>query len=428
MLKIYNEKDKNRLVVAEEINSVSGGKTDFREKMLLNNHIEGVLSPNVSIVNHEKIYTYDTEGFLTLEALCQRESIGEKNLKKILSGIATTVIKGEKYMLDNKDFILSPEHLFFSEDENPVLAYCPGYARPFREQMGNLAEYLMNRIDYHEQDAVIIIYTIYMKSREDGFGVRELQSFLENGVPDKVKDGMVRGEKVREEKIYLPERSRGLFDPVSRQQELHYEYNSGPKTDVKEEKITGIGNRMITVIITAVLTLILMFAAFKMKLLTGKDGKTDIMKCAAVFFAGAGVSFYFSRKLAGKNEILTKKKSIEAIAVEPPDEATELLFDPGNMMEITGCTLVSDSHPTIIIQNFPFYIGKDEEHMDYCLRAPGISRYHLKVDRIDGKITACDLNSTNGSYLNGEKLEPNRPKGISNGDEIRLGNCIYHVR
>lgn len=51
----------------------------------------------------------------------------------------------------------------------------------------------------------------------------------------------------------------------------------------------------------------------------------------------------------------------------------------------------------------------------------GVSRRHGRITRRDGQWYIEDLNSTNGTYVNGIQLSPNEPTAINPGDYLRLG-------
>jgi hypothetical protein len=51
----------------------------------------------------------------------------------------------------------------------------------------------------------------------------------------------------------------------------------------------------------------------------------------------------------------------------------------------------------------------------------GVSRRHLKIARSGDRYTIEDLNSTNFTLLNRNRLEPGRPAPLADGDEIRAG-------
>jgi hypothetical protein len=59
----------------------------------------------------------------------------------------------------------------------------------------------------------------------------------------------------------------------------------------------------------------------------------------------------------------------------------------------------------------------------------GVSRRHASIVRRDtGTLSLVDQDSDNGTYLNGQKLVPNQPRILRDGDEIRLGHLVLYVR
>lgn len=57
----------------------------------------------------------------------------------------------------------------------------------------------------------------------------------------------------------------------------------------------------------------------------------------------------------------------------------------------------------------------------------GVSRMHATLDAHAHPPTLADMGSANGTYLNGQKLLPNQPRALRNGDEIRLGRLVARV-
>ena len=59
----------------------------------------------------------------------------------------------------------------------------------------------------------------------------------------------------------------------------------------------------------------------------------------------------------------------------------------------------------------------------------GVSRHHAAIIRRDtGSLSLVDQESDNGTYLNGQRLIPNQPRILRDGDEIRLGHLVLYVR
>ena len=63
------------------------------------------------------------------------------------------------------------------------------------------------------------------------------------------------------------------------------------------------------------------------------------------------------------------------------------------------------------------YIGKNAEN-DYVINAPTVSRKHAVITVDDnGTVTIKDLNSTNGTYVNGERVTQ---KTLHEGDIVTV--------
>jgi hypothetical protein len=51
----------------------------------------------------------------------------------------------------------------------------------------------------------------------------------------------------------------------------------------------------------------------------------------------------------------------------------------------------------------------------------GISRRHLMIRNVENVFEVTDLASTNGTWMNEERLVPNKPYQLKNGAQVRLG-------
>lgn len=57
----------------------------------------------------------------------------------------------------------------------------------------------------------------------------------------------------------------------------------------------------------------------------------------------------------------------------------------------------------------------------------GVSRIHAAICRSDDTLTLVDMGSANGTHLNGQRLVPDQPRILRDGDEIRLGRLVAHI-
>ena len=66
--------------------------------------------------------------------------------------------------------------------------------------------------------------------------------------------------------------------------------------------------------------------------------------------------------------------------------------------------------------------------VECVLMDDSISRIHARFEKVGDTIQMTDMNSTNGTYKNGLRLQPHETVEIEPGDEIRFGNLNYCYR
>ncbi|MBZ0298392.1 MAG: FHA domain-containing protein [Anaerolineae bacterium] len=57
----------------------------------------------------------------------------------------------------------------------------------------------------------------------------------------------------------------------------------------------------------------------------------------------------------------------------------------------------------------------------------GVSRRHASLALENSQLNLWDLGSSNGTYLNGNKLTPHQPIMVRDGDEVRLGQMVLRL-
>ena len=105
------------------------------------------------------------------------------------------------------------------------------------------------------------------------------------------------------------------------------------------------------------------------------------------------------------------------------DEKTVLLKSPRASGGSGGYPILRyDDGRHIIIRRFPFIMGKMKTRVDEVIDGEGISRIHAMIKEQDRRYYISDLNSLNGTGLNGRLLEANETAEISSGDVISLAD------
>ena len=79
----------------------------------------------------------------------------------------------------------------------------------------------------------------------------------------------------------------------------------------------------------------------------------------------------------------------------------------------------------IRFENVPALIGRALEEVDVCLSDLRVSRIHARIDYKNGQVVIVDMNSSNGSYRNGEKLKSGEAYSLHAGDIIKLADFEF---
>ncbi|MBO6158464.1 MAG: FHA domain-containing protein [Firmicutes bacterium] len=72
-----------------------------------------------------------------------------------------------------------------------------------------------------------------------------------------------------------------------------------------------------------------------------------------------------------------------------------------------------------------FRIGKDSKHVDYALKNAAISRTHAEIITRDGNYYLYDLKSSNGTYIEEERIPAQKEIQIYGGTTIQLANEAF---
>lgn len=79
------------------------------------------------------------------------------------------------------------------------------------------------------------------------------------------------------------------------------------------------------------------------------------------------------------------------------------------------------------MKKFPWIIGSMEKQCDTVVDSCLISHLHACIIKVDDEYYIEDMNSTNGTYVNGERLIMNSKRKLSAGDTVTLAATSYVV-
>ncbi len=136
-----------------------------------------------------------------------------------------------------------------------------------------------------------------------------------------------------------------------------------------------------------------------------------------------------------KRDILSDIKPDILPEIEPvKPKPSGFLKVPDSLMpgpQVTASMrLIALDAPTrlqINITKAEFYIGRRETNDGVVSYNSMIGRTHCKVIRNGEQYLIVDLQSVNGTYVNGVRLQSGSPASVKNGDIVRLANSDFQV-
>ncbi|MBQ9768105.1 MAG: FHA domain-containing protein [Lachnospiraceae bacterium] len=362
-------------------------KATYEEEMIRKAMPTGVL-PMVK-AEREECYKYEVTGRKTLAMTFERVPMNAEQVQKVLQGILSVLEHAAEYLLDEACFVLQAEHIYLSIPEYEVtLCYYPDYHVPFLEQMGKLFELLLNRVDYREEKAIALVYALYMQLQEPDMTSERLKKKLEE---QQEKEGP------QKESMQLEEQK---CDYAEKKSVIRRE---GLPEKRKEQE--GKGKK-------------------KMSLLE------RLRKDSSFLRQPVPVKKSLTEEGIRELQIWETKECPQtpAYVMEPAPEWGLQHTRVISVKKDVGCpTLVSEqSGKTIELTKFPFYIGSLSGYADYVVENDTVSRFHAKFLKQGEEVYLMDLNSTNGTKVNGRLLNVQESVKLSSGDCVTFAETEYY--
>lgn len=418
-------------------------------KMLCDNPIKGLLSLSLHVFNGEKELYYDISTKQPLNVLYEKREMKKEDLEKLFLGLKAALRNLEEYLLDIERLVIKSEYIYIhSADESINLLYYPCEREEFEKEVYEFAEYILDRINNEDQQAVVYAYGFYRYIKEEQ---GDLSEALERLLGEKeIKQDETAMESEEEE-------SKNTDNPWN-----DMDFYADEEEVMENQKLEK-GNekrkyyQIMRMAFFMVLGLggigILAFSAWKYSLNWENvfSQRESIVGSGlfAVSVAGA-VLFHFmdfwQKKQQEKAEENPDEKEMEAFVKENPIEisyeevAEEVLSAKAAQESFYETVLLQENcyheqriltgrirgrQKQIDLSAFPFIIGKSKEQADYVLEDSSVSRIHARFTLRDDIVYLTDLNSTNGTCKNGVRLEPNELVMLEADDEITFGRLTF---
>lgn len=456
----------------------------YQYKILTSGKIAEILKCSVRYINGCTYYYYDISSRTTLDSLYRGKAMSYAQVKDFLWQIHGIYEKLAGYFMDEAGLVLLPEHIYYDiTDKKYIGLYYPDY-RPDESNIYKvLTDFLLEHIDTEDRNLAEKIYRLCELAEESCFFTEDALRILEeNEEPakatiqgavweensDPANDKTETSDIVRDfSEIKEYERKqpkRNPFYPVFAILSVLaiagaiVFYSLFELTQREEIIIYGVIAAMGICVLLCIMGILAdsrkkaptdresgreteeeYFSDFNEELYREPEGKqsADYPTDAGIPSLDQVISRDMDLEMAGYTPVFTRTghddnrllRSVKSSYAEDIDNYGDtVFFDEGAVREYKLYAIDKKNKSHIELKQFPCTIGKMAGCVDHVLPDNSISRIHARFDIQGEKVLMTDMNSTNGTYKNGLRMQPQETVEIEPGDEVRFGNLNYCYR
>lgn len=441
---------------------------NYLRSMLANNRIEGIVKCSVRNVNGEVYLYYDISSKITFENLYQGKKMSYEQVRDFFSQIDMIYRNLGQFFMEERGLMMRPDCIFYDFTSKKYFGlYYPIANLQSENPYELLMDYFLNHIDTGNQKLADIVYQIYEMSESPFFSMTDALAFFDE--PEDIKEVVtvidndpVFGARSIAETDTIDGNAVESIEMGNENYYAHHEVEG--QTEKKKNTIyyavfsivsaCGIGavfwiynnyeltprELMMLMCCMAVMGLCLVFSLAQV-LLSGRrmqkkeqeelellrdieDEFREESNVALQNVLDKNMGMTFAGNVRGTNARLIHNEQ------EHDESYSKTIFMDVKKqeMEYKLYALDNKNKKHIELTKFPFTIGKMAGYVDCVLPDDSVSRLHARIEKQGDKILLTDMNSMNGTYKNGLRMDPSETVEIEPGDEIRFGKLNYCYR
>lgn len=343
----------------------------YEERMLKENTINALLVFHVVQMDGKAELWHDISGKQSLSDYLEQEKVSLPVLERLFRYLIMAFEELQKYLIEKKCILFQPDTIYVGKQEQMrvYFCYCPmmeNTTSPLEIVMACVLEHL----EHTNEEMMCLCYELYDLS------LQEETTFYE--VHQRIQREMEKIEKPEEvvskiENVVLPE------DDVQEMEEQEEEWKYNSKGEEWIDKVIQKGQRI-------------------------------------------------RELIRGWNRDKKEKEKQQDFVIEGLPEkryTTELLYDAGEKCQGKLVYQGEKGEKNYLLSKEVFCVGHCREENDACLISNAVSGCHARIRRWEGQYYIEDLNSTNGTYVNGEPLVYTQRRKLEPLDRIVFGDVCY---
>ena len=359
------------------------GETEPEELLELNvlayNRVPGLLAVETEVADGQMRFWYEITGKQTLSDYLKHKQVNFPLLELLFRALEKAFREMEAYLLDEKNLLLDAEYVYLDFERSHLeFVYLPGIQKDIRDSFRDLMELLLRQLDHSDKRAVEAAYELYQMSLQRENSLAEM-------LRQAIAAGKLKGEPPDD------------YCPKGRA-EIRKEKQPEVRKESPEENRTEVWRS------------------------TQKTVKSPVGETAKKEWGWLKQRFYPREKQQAE------EPGIAFGAGEPcVIQEAEAAYRPTEVLDdnkaVKGILVYQGEgrQQDMKIDKAVFLIGKKENEVDGYIATGTVSRLHARIEVTEGEYYIEDMNSTNGTYLNGERLEYRQKVKLEVRDRIAFG-------
>ena len=435
----------------DEINTDS-----YQVRMLVGNVIPSLLKCRIQGMDGRFLVYFDITSKQALSVLYEEKKMGVEDLRLIFGGFVKAMEDAAEYLMNPGQFIISPEYIY-TDIEKQEIYFCmmPGYEKDIKEQFQFLTEYILPKIDHQDQDAVILGYGVYKRAMEDSFHLEHIKEELyktqgqQGTTTTKAEQMKTESEQRQESEDFNPE-EEGFWENEEINQEFVRDGEKSKRLSLPQK--TGV-IVLAAILLCGIAAITLMGYLPYLEIGTILGIIIVLVACVMLFVYVSKIKKKPGALRQGREEERDKPKgitgkvptdqtdqsqntikSVVKSTNKPVVKSSQLHADYGETVvlsagAVSGPASLVSKEPgelaTIYINEDLTVIGKLETACDAVISLPTVSRIHAKIRKKEDAYYLTDMNSRNGTAVNGRLLLPDEEYRLEPEDEVDFAQARY---
>ena len=421
------------------------GEVDYIVGMFAHNDIPAFVPVSFKSLNLENYFCYNMNGLIPINQSFEMNKLTTDRIEAFLRSIIKAAKSMEEFLLPFDRLITDEAYIYESLGKKDEFYWIYGI------ESGNctftgLFERLLDRVDYKDDSAVKMIYSLYQAAKESegmqgvstGGSLQRIREKAEEilSAPHMSLDmrarEIIRAENERNSIKKLKGIETGTGDKACSKEiegadSMARRYRAEAESKKARSQRVDIEDKPKAKI-----------SLFKQRQNEEKSDKTMFVKSKLKKVwdylnsdIGSKPEKLVDLQTVGENELSYNVREVKQPKIEASDNAGEATTLLTGAMISNGiyCLKPEDTNEdNILLTEFPFFIGKSGDKTHHTIEDSTVSRFHARIDREEEELWLTDLNSTNGTFLNGIRLMPFGRMRVNKGDSIVISRKRYEFK